>query len=106
MKKWFKLWFIPIILIGILIGFWSINVKSKFSYIKPADESIVIDEVDPSEIPISDKIAYRIPEVKRKWSYFKENPINLNVFSGAIIGWIVCKILDLGVILIKRRIVK
>lgn len=42
-------------------------------------------------------------KAKRKFEYIKENPINVNGLVGAIFGWMVCKILDSMVSLIKLR---
>ena len=115
MNKWFKLWFIPIILLGAFIGIMTVNVPPKFTTYTPniPDDELVYDKdgkLYGRKMP--DGMVYYLPDpdallrAKNKVSYVIENPINMSVLSGAVIGWVVCKILDLGVIFIKGRIKK
>ena len=120
MNKWFKLWFIPIILLGMVIGVLFIDVPSKFTSFSakkqepfiPEDELVRDKDGNIYGRKMPDGMIYLLPDpsiyvkTKNKFSYVIENPINSSVLSGAVIGWIICKILDSGLTIFMKRIRK
>jgi hypothetical protein len=96
MKRFFKLWFLPVILLTSIGGMLVVDVPPKFTYYVPKKDQ-----------PVSEnKLLTIYLEVKRKIDYALDKPINTSALSGAVIGWIICKILDSGFAIFKRRIKK
>jgi hypothetical protein len=93
MNKWFKLWFIPIILIGVVVGIWQTTPDRVYKTAAPIER--------PEGNTIEDKIVNKGIDVVLG----PKNTV-INSCIGAIIGWIISKFLDFGLGFIRQRIKK
>jgi len=90
MKRFIRI-YLPVILVGIMIGTLTTTYTPKFKTVSPIEdnknktiEEIIIDKgIELKLVPKSDVI--------------------VNGSIGGVLGWIITKLLDLGVTVIKRK---
>lgn len=93
MRKWFKVWFVPFIVAGIILGTLATTYTPKFKTMAPPTK---IDRT------VEERIADKAIELRLA----PKNDLIMNGSIGAVIGWIISKFLDAGLLMIKKRIVK
>ena len=102
------------VLIGGIIGtfFLDFSTKKEMNTFIPDDELVRNKDGEIYGRKIPDGMIYLLPDpslfnkIKNRYAEVKKQPINKEGLIGATIGWVVCKILDSGVLLIRGRFKK
>lgn len=93
MNKWFKLWFVPLIVIGIMVGMLSTTYTPKFTGFNPPPPQT-------KSKTFEEKLTNKALELRSA----PKSDLVFNAAIGAIIGWFISKFLDFGLLLIRKRI--
>jgi len=92
MKRFFSIWCIPGVLIGIMIGVWNTTYTSKFNSVAPIER--VKEHRTIEEIIVDKSIELKLSP---------KSDIFVNGIIGGVIGWIITKCLDNLTRIIRRR---
>jgi hypothetical protein len=99
MQKLFKFWFIPIIFLSTVA--WMIGA----SYSTKTEPTSFVPK-SKHESTFEQKIINKAIDKSVEIRHAPRNLLTANAFVGAVIGWAISKILDIGLILIRNRIKK
>ena len=93
MRKWFKIWFVPLTVIGLMVGMLSTTYTPRFTGFNPPPPEM-------KSKTFEEKLTDKALELRSA----SKSDIMINGAIGAVIGWFVSKFLDFGLLLIRKRI--
>ena len=84
-----KIWFVPVIILGIMIGIWNVNPAPKLVSISPIEKNKSFQE--------------RMVDKSSQLRSAPKSDVIVNGVIGGVLGWVITKSLDSLVMIIRRR---
>lgn len=98
-----KIWFVPIIVMATIIGIWNTTYTSEFIGVSPSVPPTPQEGIRGGAREDTRTYGQKIIDKGVELKLVPKSNVVINGVIGAIIGWVISRILDFGFVIIRGK---